>query len=86
MNRELYLKRIKFTGKAIPTMEVLAQLQKAHLLAVPFENIDIHTNRKIDLNVDNIYQKIVLNNRGGFCYELNGLFYEFFVPFRYLYS
>ncbi len=58
-------------------MDVLDQLQKVHLLAVPFENLDIHTNMKIELNVDRIYQKIVLNKRGGFCYELNGLFYEF---------
>ena len=76
MNVELYLKRINFNREVTPTMEILTQLQKAHLLAVPFENIDIHSNRKIELDVDKIYQKIVRNNRGGFCYELNGLFYE----------
>ena len=76
MDIELYLKRINFDGDAIPTLKVLLRLQKAHLLAVPFENIDIHLNRRIKLNVDTIYQKVVLEKRGGFCYELNGLFYE----------
>lgn len=43
-------------------------------MSVPFENLDIHNNVKIDLS--NLYDKIVIRNRGGFCYELNGLFYE----------
>ncbi len=45
-------------------------------MAVPFENLDIHWKRPIVLNVDRFYQKIVDEKRGGFCYELNGLFNE----------
>ena len=41
---------------------------------VPFENLDIQNKIKIDL--DNLFDKIVIRNRGGFCYELNGLFYK----------
>jgi len=40
---------------------------------VPFENLDIHNKIKIDLNKS--YDKIVIRNRGGFCYELNGSFF-----------
>ncbi len=55
-------------------METLRLLQRRHLLTVPFENLDIHWNRPIVLDTDSFYQKIVGENRGGFCYELNGLF------------
>jgi len=44
------------------------------LFTVPFENLDIHRGKKIVLEESQIYQKIVVRGRGGFCYELNGLF------------
>lgn len=79
MNKESYLKRINYTGSLEPTLDLLKKLQKKHLFAVPFENLDIHTPVAINLDVDRIYEKIVKNNRGGFCYELNGLFYELLI-------
>lgn len=51
-------------------------MQEAHLLNVPFENLDIHYGIAIRLELDAIFKKIVLKQRGGFCYELNGLFYQ----------
>jgi N-hydroxyarylamine O-acetyltransferase len=44
------------------------------MLTVPFENLDIPLNQKIILSLPSLYEKIVLRKRGGFCYELNGLF------------
>ncbi|MTI31201.1 arylamine N-acetyltransferase family protein [Xanthovirga aplysinae] len=76
MDFRAYLKRINFKGEISPTLKVLQKLQKSHLLKVPFENLDIHYGIPIELNLDKIYDKIVLKKRGGFCYELNGLFYE----------
>lgn len=58
----------------MPTADNLAALQKAHLLAVPYENLDIFYGRPFDLAIENIYDKIVNRNRGGYCFELNGLF------------
>lgn len=52
----------------------LAELHRAHLQVVPFENLDIHLKRPIRLNEDAFFEKVVLQRRGGFCYELNGLF------------
>ena len=49
-------------------------LQRAHLLTVPFENLDIGLKRQIQLHEDALWQKIILHRRGGFCYELNGSF------------
>lgn len=71
-----YLKRIKFEGVAKTEPETLKQLHIQHLLNVPFENLDIHLGRKIILEREALYRKIVENFRGGFCYEMNGLFYE----------
>ena len=79
MNKEAYLNRLGYQGELQPTLEVLKDLQKAHLLNVPFENLDIHYGNYIALDIDRIYEKVVMNNRGGFCYELNGLFYELLV-------
>ena len=69
-----YFQRIDYRGPAAPTLETLNALHQAHLLAVPFENLDIHLGRAIVLDEGAFYNKIVERRRGGFCYELNGLF------------
>jgi N-hydroxyarylamine O-acetyltransferase len=74
MNTEAYLKRINFDGRLEPTAETLRRLQVAHLLAVPFENLSIHSDEPIILDDEALFRKIVERQRGGFCYELNGLF------------
>ena len=74
MNIQEYIKRINYSGDITPNLVVLKQLQKTHLLNVPFENLDIHYGNLIELDLDKIYHKIVVKKRGGFCYELNGLF------------
>ena len=77
MNVEKYLARIGMdrTG-VVADFAGLKMLQRQHLLNVPFENLDIHWRRPITCDVGAFYQKIVGENRGGFCYELNGLFNE----------
>jgi N-hydroxyarylamine O-acetyltransferase len=69
-----YLERIQYRGSQAPTAETLRALQEAHLLTVPFENLSIHSAEPIVLEDDSLFQKIVTRRRGGFCYELNGLF------------
>ncbi|GET35055.1 acetyltransferase [Prolixibacter bellariivorans] len=76
IDTEAYLHRIGLNNQASVSFQSLTQLQKAHLLHIPFENLDIHQNVPIQLNIDRIYNKVVNQHRGGFCYELNGLFYE----------
>ena len=74
MDVNQYLQRINYKGSIQPTAKVLSQLQFMHLMNVPFENLDIQNHVKIDLQ--NLFDKIVMRKRGGFCYELNGLFYQ----------
>jgi N-hydroxyarylamine O-acetyltransferase len=77
MNKEEYLRRIGIEKTELPaTLENLKFLQRRHLLRVPFENLDIHWKRPIELDDKAFYEKIIGEKRGGFCYELNGLFYK----------
>jgi N-hydroxyarylamine O-acetyltransferase len=69
-----YLQRIGYTGSRQPTAETLLNLHRAHMLSVPFENLDISLGRKILCEEDSFLRKIVEQRRGGFCYELNGAF------------
>jgi len=69
-----YLHRIDYSGTTEPTADTLRRIHHAHMLAVPFENLDISLGRKIVLDEDAILHKIVERRRGGFCYELNGAF------------
>ncbi len=74
MNIKAYLERINYQGSLMPTAATLRELQVAHLLAVPFENLSIHANEPIVLEDEALFTKIVEGRRGGFCYEANGLF------------
>ena len=74
MDTRAYLKRINYTGPLTCSPETLRQLQVAHLLSVPFENLSIHSGEPIVLDDEALFRKIVGRRRGGFCYELNGLF------------
>jgi N-hydroxyarylamine O-acetyltransferase len=71
---ESYLQRIAYTGSLTPTLFNLNHLHLAHLQSVPFENLDITLGRHIVLELPAILDKIVNQNRGGFCYELNSAF------------
>lgn len=74
INLEKYLSRINYKGEPKPDLSTLNELHKLHLLHIPFENLDIHYGRKISLEIEAIENKIVNENRGGFCYEMNALF------------
>lgn len=76
MNTSTYLQRIQYSGPLQANLATLQALQRAHLLHVPFENLDIHQGVPIQLDLSRFYRKVVEQQRGGFCYELNGLFGE----------
>lgn len=74
MNIPLYLARIQYFKLIKPDAQTLKELQRAHMLNVPFENLDIGLKRSIQLSKEALWNKIIVQKRGGFCYELNGLF------------
>jgi N-hydroxyarylamine O-acetyltransferase len=69
-----YLARIRYAGPLAPGAESLRGLHRAHLMTVPFENLDIARGQEIVCDEDLILKKIVDRKRGGFCYEMNGAF------------
>ena len=69
-----YLERIGFVGPVDGTAGTLAGLQERHLQAVPYENFDILAKVPLSLDAPDLYAKIVERRRGGYCFELNGLF------------
>lgn len=75
MNDKLaaYLERIGYQGDLQVNLETLTALHRAHLSAIPYENLDIHRGGYISIREDDAFQKIVVNRRGGWCYEMNGL-------------
>jgi N-hydroxyarylamine O-acetyltransferase len=74
MDVDAYLERIDYRGPLAPTADSLRRLHVAHLLTVPFENLSIHAGEAVVLDDDALFDKVVARGRGGFCYELNGLF------------
>jgi N-hydroxyarylamine O-acetyltransferase len=74
MNIDKYLERINFNSLTLPDLKTLRWLHISHLQTVPFENLDIGLKRPIHMDEQALWEKIVTNKRGGFCYELNGLF------------
>ncbi|XP_059499271.1 arylamine N-acetyltransferase 2-like isoform X2 [Stegostoma tigrinum] len=69
-----YLSRIVYEGGTEPTLENLKAMHRCHVLAVPFGSLAIHCGEPIQLSLPDVYRKVVVHRRGGFCYELNGLF------------
>ena len=76
INVDEYLNRIQFTGSIKIDIETLKALHRQQLYHIPFENFDIVNKQKVILDLEHLENKIVNNRRGGFCYELNGLFFE----------
>lgn len=74
MNIETYLARVGQSERPRANLEGLRALHRAHLRAIPFENLDQQLGRPVSLEIPTIYKKIVEQRRGGWCYEMNGLF------------
>jgi N-hydroxyarylamine O-acetyltransferase len=74
MDLHAYLQRIHYDEAPAPAAETLRGLHLAHLRTVPFENLSILANEPIVLDDEALFEKIIGRRRGGFCYELNGMF------------
>ncbi|MBL6852421.1 MAG: arylamine N-acetyltransferase [Alphaproteobacteria bacterium] len=72
MNLDRYLKRIGLDHRPPATLEGLRMVHRAHLLAIPYENIDVQLGRPVTTAIAPIYDKIIERGRGGWCYEMNG--------------
>ncbi|MGP0567229.1 MULTISPECIES: arylamine N-acetyltransferase family protein [unclassified Nitrospina] len=71
---DAYLHRIGHSGPVANDAATLTALHTAHTLNVPFENLDLYLGRAISLEPGALFEKIVTQRRGGWCFEMNGLF------------
>jgi N-hydroxyarylamine O-acetyltransferase len=76
---EKYLSRINYKGDIQLNHKCLSDIHECHAYSIPFETLDIHIGRPINLELDSVYEKVISNKRGGFCYELNYLFFTLLV-------
>jgi N-hydroxyarylamine O-acetyltransferase len=74
LDLDAYLARIGYTGALEPTGATLAALHRAHVAAIPFENLDVFLGRGIRVDLDSVQAKLVAARRGGYCYEHGVLF------------
>jgi N-hydroxyarylamine O-acetyltransferase len=68
-----YLKRIHYDAETGVNSETLRRVHHQHLLHIPYENLSVQLKEPVGLAVEPIYDKIVEQGRGGWCYEMNGL-------------
>lgn len=82
---EAYLSRINM-GKSVvvPDKETLDAIIYAHQCSIAFENLDVNRYKKnIELDTESLFNKIIKNKRGGYCFELNNIFYSLLKALKY---
>ncbi len=75
MNLQAYFDRIGYVDGGSDT-ERLRRVHRAHITHIPFEDIDVYNGRILSLKPEALEQKLVTEKRGGYCFEMNGLFCE----------
>ncbi|MBM9589760.1 arylamine N-acetyltransferase [Leptospira sp. 201903075] len=70
---DAYFDRIGYKGTRIPSLDLLNHITLAHVQSIPFENLDILLGKNININLDSIFEKLIIQRRGGYCFEQNGL-------------
>ncbi len=73
-NLDAYFERINYKDGTEASADTLRNIHIAHTLTVPFENLDVFYKRPILLDEASLYKKIVADRRGGYCFEMNGIF------------
>ncbi|MFD6100268.1 arylamine N-acetyltransferase [Nocardiopsis flavescens] len=71
LDLDAYLARTGLAGDLPPTAPTLRAVQRAHLAAIPFENVELVLERPLPLDVPALVDKMVRRRRGGYCYEQN---------------
>jgi N-hydroxyarylamine O-acetyltransferase len=71
---DAYLDRVSFEGVPRANFDTVAGIMRCQLFSVPFENLDVQAGKGVSLEPEAIVDKLVTRRRGGYCYEINGLF------------
>ena len=73
MNLAAYFERIEYTGTPAVDLTTFNAIHHQHLRHIPYENIDVQLGSPLDFDLQRIFRKLVTAQRGGWCYEMNGL-------------
>src|SRR5688572_14672988 len=73
---DAYAERIGYRGSGAPTLDALEGICLSHATRIPFENLDLHLGKRIDLSPERVFDKLVMQGRGGYCFEQNTLLQE----------
>lgn len=71
---ERYFERIGYTQSPRADLPTLQELHRLHLQQIPYENVDVFCHQPVKLDRETLTQKLLLRQRGGYCFEQNGLF------------
>lgn len=70
---DAYFTRIGWSGPVAVDRATLAAIAAHHPAAIPFENLDPYLDRPVDLAPEALVAKLIRGQRGGYCFEQNGL-------------
>lgn len=73
-HRQLYLQRLGYDAPPPPTLQTLQDLQLRHVCTFAFESLSTLLHLPVPIDLPNVEQKVLLDGRGGYCYELNQMF------------
>ncbi len=74
LDLDAYLARIGWSGPLTQDFATLAGLLDRHVVAIPFENLDVLLGRPPRLDLASLQDKLIRRRRGGYCYEHSTLF------------
>ncbi|MDD2266864.1 arylamine N-acetyltransferase [Sulfuricurvum sp.] len=69
-----YLFRIGYEGAVSADVATLTRLMQQQLRSIPFENTEVQAGRIPSMVPEDIVEKVINRRRGGYCYEVNGVF------------
>ena len=69
-----YFSRIGYSGPIGTDLATLRLIHRAHLQAIPFENLDIQMGLPVRIDAASVQAALVSRARGGYCFQQNGLF------------
>lgn len=71
---QLYLQRLGYSKPPAPTLDNLRGLQLRHVCVFAFESLSTLLHQPVPIDLASVERKVLLDGRGGYCYELNQMF------------
>jgi N-hydroxyarylamine O-acetyltransferase len=72
---QIYLQKLGLHGRSLD-FDFLKEINTRHVATFPFSSLGCRLGNELPLDIESLYQRIVLRRRGGYCFEQNGLMYE----------